>query len=185
MALTKNNLLPTDFRAPSFSLPDVVSGKQLHLNDLKGNKATVLMFICNHCPYVQHLEQGIIALANDYLSQQVGFVAISSNDVVRYPADGPEEMREKALRLSYPFPYLYDETQEVAKAYHAVCTPEFYLFDAQNYCIYHGQFDDARPGKHLPVTGKTLRSALDAFLNDQPIPSPQLPSMGCSIKWKN
>ena len=184
MALTESNMLPLGTKAPDFRLPDTVSGKELSFADVKGTHGTVVMFICNHCPYVKHVNEELVRLANDYLPKSIGFVAISSNDVENYPDDSPDKMRAQALALGYPFPYLYDETQDVARAYDAACTPDFYLFDADDRLVYRGRLDDSRPGSDVPVTGKDLRAALDALLAGQPIPEPQYPSMGCNIKWK-
>ncbi len=184
MALTQSNMLPLGTKAPDFRLPDTVSGKEMTFADVKGARGTVVMFICNHCPYVKHVNDELVRLANDYLPKGIGFVAISSNDVENYPDDSPDKMREQALALGYPFPYLYDETQEVARAYDAACTPDFYLFDADDRLVYRGRLDDSRPGSDVPVTGKDLRAALDALLAGKPIPEPQYPSMGCNIKWK-
>ena len=185
MAATETIQIPLGSIAPNFTLLDTVSGKQLSLQALRGEKATLVMFICNHCPYVLHINQQLVQLANDYIPKGVSFIAISSNDVTRYPADSPEKMSETALLLSYPFPYLYDETQEVAKAYVAACTPDFSLFDAQLKCVYRGQLDNSRPSNGLPVTGHDIRTALDALLANQPVSDKQYPSIGCSIKWKN
>lgn len=168
--------------APDFSLLDTVSGQLRNLSELKSGVATVIMFICNHCPYVKHIETALAALVRDYQAKGVSFIGISSNDVKNYPEDAPDKMRIKAESLGYTFPYLYDETQAVAKAYQAECTPEFYIFDANLLCCYHGRFDESSPGKEVPVTGNELRQALDALLAGQPIP-PAKPSMGCNIKW--
>lgn len=184
MAATETLQVPLGYIAPNFSLPDVVSGKNLNLLDLRGQKATVVLFICNHCPFVVHINGELVRLANDYMPQGVGFVAISSNDVEKYPADHPDKMREQAHLLGYPFPYLYDETQDVARAYMAACTPDFSIFDADLKCVYRGQLDDSRPSNGLPITGKDIRTALDALLNQQPIAEVQKPSIGCNIKWK-
>lgn len=184
MAATETIQIPLGFPAPDFSLPDTVSGRQVTLADIKGTKATVVMFICNHCPYVKHINAALVQLANEYIPKGVAFVAISSNDVDRYPQDGPELMKEHALQEGYPFPYLYDETQEVAKAYFAACTPDFNVFDAELKCVYRGQFDASRPKNDLPVTGKDLRVALEALLAGQPVSEQQIPSIGCNIKWK-
>jgi thiol-disulfide isomerase/thioredoxin len=184
MAATETLQIPLGFPAPGFSLPDTVSGKTLSLKDVRGEKATVVMFICNHCPYVKHVNHELVRLANDYIPKGVGFVAISSNDVVNYPDDAPEKMKEIALELGYPFPYLYDESQEVAKAYFAACTPDFSIFDKDLKCVYRGQLDDSRPKNDKPVTGKDIRAALDAILNNQPVSAHHIPSIGCNIKWK-
>ncbi len=184
MALTQSNMLALGTKAPTFCLPDTVSGKDLCFGDVRGEKGTVVMFICNHCPYVIHVNDELVRLANDYLPKGIGFAAISSNDVVQYPQDGPDKMRQRALELGYPFPYLFDETQAVARAYDAACTPDFYLFDDQDKLVYRGRLDASRPGSDLPVTGADLRAALDALLERRPIPETQYPSMGCNIKWK-
>jgi peroxiredoxin len=176
--------IPLGFDAPSFSLIDTKDGIVKSLSQLKGKKATVFMFICNHCPYVKHLQTELVNVANEFLPQGIAFIAISSNDVENYPEDSPEKMKEEAIKFDYPFTYLYDETQEVAKAYQAACTPDFSIFDKDLKCVYRGQFDDSRPKNDKPITGKDLRAALNAILADQPIPSPQIPSIGCSIKWK-
>ena len=185
MAQTPSNMLPLGTRAPSFTLPDTVSGKPLSLDSLKGAKGTVVMFICNHCPFVKHVNGELVRVAKDYQSKGISFVAISANDVRNYPEDGPDKMKAAAKQLGYPFPYLYDETQAVAKAYQAACTPDLYLFDANLACVYRGQLDDSRPGNGMPVNGKDLRAAMDALLAGKPIDPAQKPSVGCNIKWKN
>lgn len=184
MALTESNMLTLGIEAPDFSLIDTVSDKTISLDDIKGEKATVVMFICNHCPYVIHVNEQLVQLANDYQDKGIGFVAISSNDVNNYPQDGPDKMKEHAKREGYPFPYLYDATQVVAKAYDAACTPDFYIFDAETKLQYRGRLDDARPGTGKPVTGEDMRAALDALLNGEPVSDKQYPSAGCNIKWK-
>ena len=184
MAQTPSNMLPLGTRAPAFTLPDTVSGRNLSLDQLKGAHGTVVMFICNHCPFVKHINAGLVAAANDYKRKGIAFVAISSNDVANHPDDSPERMRAVAQQLGYPFAYLYDESQAVARAYQAACTPDLYLFDASLACVYRGQFDDARPGNGAPVTGKDLRAALDALLAGTPVSPAQKPSVGCNIKWK-
>ncbi len=184
MALTPSNMLPLGTKAPAFELPDTVSGKSLSLEELASAKGTVIMFICNHCPYVKHINEELVRLAQDYQTQGIAFIAISSNDVVNYPQDGPEEMKRAAEQLGYTFPYLYDETQEVAKSYDAACTPDFYLFDGSLSLIYRGQLDNSRPGNDIPLSGKDLRAALDQTLAGQPIATNQIPSVGCNIKWK-
>ena len=184
MALTPSNMLPLGTPAPAFTLPDTVSGKSMSCTDLGSKRATVTMFICNHCPYVIHIRDRLVRLARDYLEKDVSFIAISSNDVENYPDDAPEKMRQLARTIGFPFPYLYDETQAVAKAYQATCTPDFFVFDADSKLAYRGQFDDARPGNGRPVTGADLRAALDALLAGQPVASAQTPSVGCNIKWK-
>ncbi len=184
MSLTESNPIDSGLIAPGFRLPDSISGKILSLKELKGEKATVIMFICNHCPFVVHINEQLVKLANDYLTKGIGFVAISSNDVNSYPQDAPELMKEIGERLNYPFPYLYDETQEVAKAYNAACTPDFYVFDTNLKVTYHGQLDNSRPGNGMPVTGQDLRDALSAILNENRPIKAQKPSIGCNIKWK-
>ncbi len=185
MAETPSTMIPLGTKAPDFSLPDTVAGKTISLADVKSDKATVVMFICNHCPYVKHVNHGLVKVANDYMPKGVSFVAISSNDVENYPQDSPDKMKMVAQELGYPFPYLYDETQEVAKAYDAACTPDFYVFDGAAELVYRGQFDDSRPGNDIPVTGKDLRAALDAILAGEPVSEDQKPSVGCNIKWKS
>ncbi len=184
MAATPSNMMPLGTNAPDFNLLDTISGKKKSLHELKSDKATVVMFICNHCPFVKHVHGGLIKLANDYIPKGVSFVAISSNDVIAYPEDSPQRMREVARQFGYPFPYLYDETQEVARAYQAACTPDFYIFGRDLKCIYRGQMDDSRPSNDIPVTGNDIRSALDAILSGKTVNSEQKPSIGCNIKWK-
>ena len=184
MARTLSNMLALGTTAPDFNLPDTVSGNMLSLNDLKSDKATVVMFICNHCPYVIHINQALVKLVSEYKAKGVSFVGISSNDVENYPQDGPDKMKEHAEDVGYSFPYLYDESQDVAKAYDAACTPDFYVFDKDLNLVYRGQIDGSRPGSGIPVTGHDLREALDAVISGQPAPSLQKPSMGCNIKWK-
>lgn len=184
MAAVPSNMLPLGTIAPEFELPDVVSGEQLSLASLQSDKATVIMFICNHCPYVKHVNKGLVKLAHDYQSRGVAFVAISSNDVAAYPEDAPERMKEVAAELGYSFPYLYDEDQAVAKAYQAACTPDFYIFDGDMKLVYRGQMDDSRPRNDVPVTGEDVRAALDAVLAGEPVAEEQRPSLGCNIKWK-
>jgi len=170
--------------APSFTLLDTISGEQKSLEDLRGEKATLVMFICNHCPFVKHVNAELVSLANDYQDKGVGFIGISSNDAVTYPDDGPEKMAEIGREVGYPFPYLFDETQEVARAYDAACTPDFFLFDGDLKCVYAGQLDDSRPKTDIPVTGADLRAALDAVLSGEAPAADQTPSIGCSVKWK-
>jgi len=184
MALTPSNPFPVGSKAPNFTLPDTVSDKNISLTDLKGEKATVIFFICNHCPFVLHVNDELVKLANDYKNDEVAFIAISSNNVVAYPQDGPQYMKTVAQKLNYPFPYLYDESQEVAKAYDAACTPDFYVFDENLEATYHGQLDESRPGNGIPVNGKDLRAAIDAVLADKEPITPQKVSVGCGIKWK-
>ena len=183
MAETPSNMLELGTKAPDFTLPDTVSGKTISLSEAKSDKATVIMFICNHCPFVKHVNEELVRLANDYIALGISFVAISSNDVENYPEDSPEKMKENAQRLGYPFPYLYDERQEVAKAYKAACTPDFYIFDKAMKLVYRGQLDGARPGNGVPVTGEDIRVALDNILAGKPVSTEQRPSLGCNIKW--
>ncbi len=185
MARTPSNMLELGTLAPDFKLLDTVSDQELSLTDLRSPVATVVMFICNHCPYVLHVNDELVRLANDYKDRGVSFVAISSNDVENYPQDRPELMKELAAQVGYPFPYLYDETQEVAKAYDAACTPDFYLFNGDLNLVYRGQLDASRPGTGIPVDGRDLRAALDAQLAGEAIDPMQRPSLGCNIKWKN
>ncbi len=184
MAATETLRIPLGFKAPDFRLLDTVSDTQLSLNELKGEIATVIMFICNHCPYVKHVNQQLVSLANDYMAKGIAFIAISSNDVVNYPQDGPVLMNENAKEEKYPFPYFYDETQEVAKAYHAACTPDFSIFDKDLLCVYRGQLDDSRPKNDSISDGKDIRAALDAILAGNDVNVQQIPSLGCNIKWK-
>ncbi|WP_299988870.1 thioredoxin family protein [uncultured Pontibacter sp.] len=176
--------LPLGTVAPNFALLDTVSDKLVCLEDVVSNKATVVMFLCNHCPYVQLILDELVQVANEYQQKGVSFVGISSNDAVNYPQDGPLQMRELAGEKSFPFPYLYDQTQQVARAYQAVCTPEFFVFDRNMRLAYHGQFDDARPKSETPVTGQDLRQALDALLAGDQVSADQKPGIGCGIKWK-
>lgn len=184
MAATESNMMPLGTKAPYFNLPDPLSGKNRTLNELKSDKATVIMFICNHCPFVKHVQAELVKLANDYIPRGISFIAINSNDVVAYPEDSPERMKEVAKQLGYPFPYLYDESQAIARAYGAACTPDFYIFDKDLKCVYRGQLDDSRPSNQIPVTGKDIRAALEAILAGQPVDPNQKPSIGCNIKWK-
>lgn len=183
MSLTPSNMLPLGTKAPAFELLDTVSDEILNLEVLKGEKGTVIMFICNHCPFVIHVNPEIAKVAKEYKSKGISFIAISSNDIVNYPQDAPHLMKKKAQEAEYSFPYLYDETQHVAKAYDAACTPDFYLFDDQLELIYRGQLDDSRPANDVPLSGKDLRNAMNAVLNGAKINSVQKPSIGCNIKW--
>jgi peroxiredoxin len=170
--------------APSFILPDVTTGKMYSLDAFHGKDALLVMFICRHCPYVKHVEQEIAKIGKDYQDKKLGIIAISSNDPTTYPDDAPDQLKEMAKRLGFRFPFCFDEQQEIAKAYKAACTPDFYLFDAQRRLVYRGQLDDSRPGNNKPVTGRDLRAAIDAVLAGKPIDDKQKPSIGCSIKWK-
>ena len=184
MANTPSNMLPLGSKAANFKLFDTVSNNQLSLNQLRGKQGTVIFFICNHCPFVIHVNKELVSIAKQYLNQGITFIGISSNDVANYPQDGPELMKENAKNYGYPFPYLYDETQEIAKAYDAACTPDTYLFDENLNLVYRGQIDDSRPGNELPVTGSDLREALDHLIDKKEIVENQKPSIGCNIKWK-
>jgi thiol-disulfide isomerase/thioredoxin len=184
MARVNSSMVALGTAAPDFNLPDTVSGKNISLNDVKGEVATLVMFICNHCPFVVHVNDELVRLANDYKNKGIGFVAISANDVVAYPADAPDKMKENALQLGYPFPYCYDESQETAKAYAAACTPDFFFYDKNLHLVYRGQLDDSRPGNEIPVTGNDIRNALDCLLNGKLVPELQRPGIGCNIKWK-
>ncbi|NBL64332.1 redoxin domain-containing protein [Flavobacterium sp. NST-5] len=184
MAKTPSNMLPLGTLAPDFRLRDTNSNHYLAFDEIKGKKGTLVMFICNHCPYVHHALPEILMIAADYRVQGLGIVAISSNDAEKYPQDGPELMREFAFKNSFDFPYLYDDTQEIAKAYDAACTPDFYLFDAENKLFYRGQIDDSRPGNGIPLSGSDLRNAIDALIYNRSLSKTQKPSLGCNIKWK-
>lgn len=184
MAFTESTMLDLGTKAPDFKLPDAVSGKDVALEDVATDKGTLIMFTCNHCPYVIHVNPEIVRLSREYMEKGIGVVAISSNDVENYPQDGPDKMKELAAQEGYPFPYLYDESQEVAHAYDAACTPDFYLFDGDQRLVYRGRLDDSRPNSGKPLTGKDLREALDAVLQGQPVTEKQYPSGGCNIKWK-
>ena len=185
MANTPSNMLPLGTIAPGFSLLDTVSDKILNLNEIKGPNGSMIMFICNHCPFVIHVNKALVKIANAYREKGVSFIAISSNDVENYPQDSPEKMTINAKENKYPFPYLYDETQEVAKAYDAACTPDLYVFDSDLKLTYRGQLDDSRPGNGIPLNGKDLRHALDCLLENKENSKPQKPSIGCNIKWKS
>ena len=184
MALTPSNMLPLGTKAPSFNLTDTNDGQQKSLTNLKGDVGTLIMFICNHCPFVIHVNKQLVTLAKDYKTKGINCIAISSNDAINYPQDGPVQMKQHALDNHYSFPYLYDETQAIAKVYDAACTPDFFLFDGELSLIYTGQLDNSRPGNGIAVTGKDIRSAIDALVNNEVVNSNQKPSMGCNIKWK-
>ena len=177
-------MLPLGTTAPPFALPDVVSGQVYSLESFTGKAALLVMFICRHCPYVKHIEQEIGRIGKDYQDKKLGIIAISSNNPAHYPDDAPERLKEMANRLDFRFPFCFDDTQDVAKAYKAACTPDFYLFDAQRRLVYRGQLDDSRPGNNKPVTGRDLRGAIDAALAGKPVDRNQKPSIGCNIKWK-
>lgn len=184
MSRIASSMLPIGTSAPDFELMDVSTSTLVRLKDSKHYPATVIMFICNHCPYVKHINAELTRLSNEYRAQKIRFIAISSNDVENYPDDSPENMKLTALANKYPFPYLYDETQEVAKAYSAACTPDLYVFDDHLSLAYRGQLDDSRPGNNIPVSGNSVRQALDCLLNNKPMDFEQKPSLGCNIKWK-
>jgi peroxiredoxin len=186
MAAVNSTMLPLGTPAPDFSLPDAVSGRTVSLADYAHHPALLVMFICNHCPFVKHVRTELAHLGRDYGARGVGVVAISSNDVAKYPDDSPAKMKEEAAAAGYTFPYLFDESQEVAKSYRAACTPDFYVFAGgrAKKLIYRGELDDSRPSNGIPVTGKALRAALDAALSGKPAPEPQMPSIGCNIKWR-
>ncbi|MEC7501204.1 MAG: thioredoxin family protein [Planctomycetota bacterium] len=182
MVKTESTMLPLGSTAPPFSLTNV-DGQVVTIEDFSDSRALLVMFICNHCPYVIHVAEQLAVLGNEYMQKGVGVVAISANDVSTHPADSPEQMVREAEDRGYPFPYLYDEDQSVAKAYRAACTPDFFVFDQNKQLTYRGQLDDSRPESGIPVTGTDLRAALDATLAEEPVPDPQKPSLGCNIKW--
>ncbi len=184
MSLTPSNMMPLGTMAPDFNLRDVVSGEKKNLHQLRGDKGTLVMFICNHCPYVIHIEQALVKLGKDYKNSALSIIAISSNDAEVYPQDGPENMANKANSAGFEFPYLYDESQKVAQDYQAACTPDFFLFDEDLYCVYRGQFDDSRPGNNIPVTGTDIIVAIEDLLAGKMVSLDQKPSIGCNIKWK-
>jgi peroxiredoxin len=184
MALTESTMLELGTTAPDFALTDVVTGKTVRRDDFRGKHALLVMFICAHCPYVQHIEKGLAALGKDYAGKPLGLVAISSNDVTTHPEDSPAGLKQQAATFGFNFPYLYDETQAAACSYKAACTPDFFLFDGDHRLVYRGQFDASRPGNGIPVTGKDLRAAIDLVLAGKPVPKEQRPSIGCNIKWK-
>ncbi len=179
-----STMLPLGTRAPDFELTDTVTGETMRLEDFAGKEALLVMFICNHCPYVQHVRAGLAKLGEDYADEGIAIVAISANDPVAYPDDAPERLAAEAKRAGYRFPYLFDETQQVARAYTAACTPDFFLFDRQRELVYRGQFDSSRPGNGVPVTGEDLRAAIDAVLSGRTVSVEQRPSTGCGIKWR-
>lgn len=183
MSATLSTMLEIGTKAPSFELPDT-DGSKVSLNDLKFDKGVLVMFICNHCPYVKHLNEGLVEFANEYKQKGIECIAISSNDVENYPQDSPDLMKELSEKHNFPFPYLYDETQEVAKAYKAACTPDFFLFDRDLKLFYRGQFDDSRPGNRKLVSGSDMRAAANSLIEGEEDFEPQIPSMGCNIKWK-
>ena len=184
MVLTASTMLPLGTTAPDFSLLEVVSGQTLSLKDVTGEKGLLVMFICRHCPFVKHIQDQLAQLGHDYQSQGLGIVAISANNAASHPDDAPDSLKEMAEQVGFTFPLLYDETQAIAKAYKAACTPDFFLFDGDTKLVYRGQLDDSRPGNDQPVTGQDLRTAIDLVLAAKPAPTEQKPSIGCNIKWK-
>jgi len=184
MAAIQSNMLSLGTIAPDFRLPDTISGKMLSLDELKSEKATVIMFICNHCPYVVYIQDQLVKLTDDYIPKGISFIAINSNDVEKYPDDHPDRMKQVALDKGYNFPFLFDETQETARAYSAACTPDFFIFDRDLKLVYRGQFDESRPNSGIAPTGEDVRNALDNIIKGNPVSQDQKPSLGCSIKWK-
>jgi thiol-disulfide isomerase/thioredoxin len=185
MARTPSNMIPLGIRFPDFELPDTVSGSYIRFNELRSGSVTVVMFLCNHCPYVVHVNPELIRVAEDYIKKGVKFVAISSNDADKYAQDGPEAMKDHALALGYPFPYLYDESQDIARLFDAACTPDIYVLNETGALVYRGRLDESRPGNDVPLSGHDLRNALDAVLNGESPSADQQPSLGCNIKWKD
>ena len=184
MAKTESAMLPLGTPAPDFKLPDTVTGKLVSLDDIAGSRATLVMFICNHCPFVKHVLAELVKLGEDYAPPEVGIVAISSNDVVGHPQDRPERMKELAEAQGFRFPYLYDESQNTARAFDAACTPDFYVFDGERKLAYRGQLDDSRPNNGIAVTGADVRAALNALRSGRAVDAEQKPSIGCNIKWR-
>ncbi|MEG3438841.1 thioredoxin family protein [Pannus brasiliensis CCIBt3594] len=184
MVLTESTMLSLGTKAPDFALPDVVSGKTVSLDTFTGKSALLVIFLCQHCPFVKHVREEFTRLGKDYENSALGIVAISANDAGKYPDDSPESLKNMALTCDFRFPVCYDESQETAKAYTAACTPDFFLFDGDRKLVYRGQLDDSRPSNGLPVTGKDLRQAIEAVLTKKPVPTNQKPSVGCNIKWK-
>lgn len=184
MARTPSNMIPLGTIAPDFYLKDTNSNNTYSFEDLKGSKGTLVIFMCNHCPFVLHVINEIVMISHDYRVQGLGIIAISSNDIVKYPQDSPELMTDFALQHKFDFPYLFDKTQEIAKAYDAACTPDFYLFNNQDKLFYRGQLDDSRPGNGIPLSGTDLRNAIDALIYNRSLNEIQKPSIGCNIKWK-
>jgi len=185
MVLTPSRMMPLGAAMPDFRLPEPRSGQSLDHETLRGEHGLLLMFICNHCPFVQHIEEGLLAFGRDYAGSGIGIAAISANDAEQYPEDAPEKIAERAQTRDYPFPYLYDESQQVARSFDAACTPDFFLFDRDLRCVYRGRFDEARPNSPAPVTGADLRLAMDALLAGQAPDTEQHPSVGCNIKWRS
>lgn len=184
MSKTESIMLPLGTVAPDFELYDVCTNSIVKFNQSRNYSGSVIMFICNHCPYVKHINSELTRLANDYIKKNIRFIAICSNDIENYPDDAPQHMKTCAEAQKYPFPYLFDETQEVARAYQAACTPDFFVFDSNHTLVYRGQLDDSRPGNHIPVTGTSIRYALDCLISNKKVDLEQKPSLGCNIKWK-
>lgn len=184
MVLTPSTMLVLGTEAPDFELTDTVTGKPVRLSDFAGKRGLLVMFICNHCPYVKHVQHALVTLGKDYEEEDIAIVAISANDPTSHPEDAPDKMAEEARRAGYRFPYLFDATQEVARAYTAACTPDFFLFDGERRLVYRGQLDESRPGNNIPVTGEDLRTAMEAVIAGRPVPTGQKPSIGCNIKWR-
>jgi len=184
MARTTSNMVPLGTKAPEFSLPDTILPRNIELQEVKGIKGTVVMFICNHCPFVKHVSSQLSALARDYQEKGFSFLAISSNDANAYPEDGPRQMSAAAREWKFSFPYLYDESQAIARAFNAACTPDFFVYDPELKLVYRGQLDDSRPGNDIPVTGADIRAVLESMQQGKPVPTEQRPSIGCNIKWK-
>ena len=185
MARTPSVMIPLGFKAPAFELLDVKTDQIIKSEDLFGIKGTLIMFICNHCPFVKHINEQIVQIANDYKNSGIKLIAISSNDIINYPEDSPVEMKKVAMKEKFIFPYLFDETQIVAKSYDAACTPDFFIFNNSKKLVYRGQLDDSRPGNNIDVTGIDIRNALDSLINLKEVNPVQKPSIGCNIKWKN
>lgn len=184
MVMTASTMLSLGTPAPAFQLPDAVSGQTISLDSFAGKQALLVIFLCQHCPFVKHVQAELARLGHDYSKRDVGIVAISANDVANYPADAPDKLKAMAVAEEFSFPVCYDASQDTAKAYTAACTPDFFLFDAEQKLVYRGQLDDSRPSNGKPVTGRDLRAALDAVLAGQPVSADQQPSIGCNIKWK-
>jgi len=184
MSLTESTMMNLGTKAPGFKLPDTISGEFISLEELKAENGTVIIFSCNHCPYVIHVINEIVAIGNEYKEKGIKFAMISSNDVEKYPLDSPDKMEIVGMVLKFPFPYLYDESQDVAKSYDAACTPDIFVFDENQELYYRGRIDGSRPGNSIPVTGEDLRNALDKLIEKKPAPDKQYPSAGCNIKWK-
>ena len=184
MVLTPTTKIDLGFKAPDFNLLNPVESSMQSLDSIKSSTATVIIFMCNHCPYVVHVLDGLVSISKDYIPKGIAFIGINSNDVSAYPDDSPEKMIDLVNSYNLPFPYLFDESQKIAKAYHAACTPDFSVFDKSMNCVYRGQFDDSRPGSSIPVSGKDMRTVLDSMIEGKKLSMIQKPSIGCNIKWK-